>query len=270
MQLDFVKMEGLGNDFMVAEWPHDMPPLDRGQVVAWADRRSGIGFDSLLLIDRAEKDISYRVLNADGSEAQQCGNGVRCVARYLSGGSPARMTLKSLGGAIAIEVLADGNVRVNLGEPDFRPAALPFNATAPGPEHRLGLPGGDVRFRICSMGNPHAVIEVDAVDRAPVAELGAAMAASGAFPQGINVGFAERVDAGNLRLRVFERGVGETRACGTGAAAAMAVGRLAGEHDENVTVSLPGGKLAVSWRGPGHDLWQTGPARTVFEGTIDV
>jgi diaminopimelate epimerase len=274
MQLNFVKMEGLGNDFMVVEWPADARPVSTQQVVRWADRRFGVGFDSLLLVDRGQQQggvaASYRVLNADGSEAEQCGNGARCIARYLAEGRPADMTLASLGGVIAAQVLASGSVRVNLGEPDFRPAALPFAATGDGPDYHLSLPSGDISFQVCSMGNPHAVTAVNAVDLAAVANVGATLGAHPSFPKGVNVGFVQRIDSTHLRLRVHERGIGETRACGTGAAAAMAVGRRFGDLDETVEVQLPGGVLTVSWPGPGTDLWQTGPATTVYEGTIDL
>lgn len=273
MQLKFTKMEGLGNDFMIVEWPRGAPALTPAQVSAWADRRFGVGFDSLLLVDRAPAaaaDAAYRVLNADGGEAEQCGNGARCIARYLSAGAPAQMMLASLGGSIAAEVLEDGNVRVNLGEPDFDPASLPFRATGEGPDYELELDAGPARFRVCSMGNPHAVIEVDSVDTAPVGILGRQLGAHPDFPQGVNVGFAERLDSGHLRLRVHERGIGETRACGTGAAAAMAVGRQYDRLAETVEVQLPGGTLTVSWEGPGQDLWQTGAATTVYEGTINL
>ena len=271
MQLKFVKMQGLGNDFMVVEWPDGAPPPTPALVSAWADRRTGVGFDSLLIVDRqagASADAAYRVLNADGGEAEQCGNGARCIASYLSRAEPARLLLRSLGGDISAEVLADGRVRVNLGEPDFRPESLPFVTSAAGPDYELELESGVVRFRVCSMGNPHAVIEVDSVEAAPVGILGSQLGANASFPQGVNVGFVERIDAGHLRVRVHERGVGETRACGTGAAAAMAVERRFGELDEAVEVTLPGGPLTVSWGGPGNDLWQTGPATAVYEGTI--
>jgi diaminopimelate epimerase len=273
MQLKFAKMQGLGNDFMLVEWPDGEPPPTVERVRAWADRRSGVGFDSLLLVARrsaAEVDAAYRVVNADGGEAEQCGNGARCIASYLSRARPARVVLRSLGGDITAEVLADGSVRVNLGEPDFSAQSLPFLTSADGPEYELDLDAGKVRFRICSMGNPHAVIDVDSVDEAPVGILGPQMNAHASFPHGVNVGFVERVDPGRLRLRVHERGVGETRACGTGAAAAMAVGRRYQGLDETVEVRLPGGALTISWAGPGEDLWQTGPATAVYEGTIDL
>lgn len=271
MELKFVKMHGLGNDFILVEWPDGVPTPSADRVRAWADRRTGIGFDSLLLVDRnrgGTADAAYRVLNADGGEAEQCGNGARCIARYLSPTGPAELRLASPGGDVAAEVLTDGHVRIDMGEPDFRPESLPFLTEAAGPDYTLGLQAGPVRFRVCSMGNPHAVIEVDSVDTAPVGILGPQMGSHASFPKGVNVGFVERIDARHLRLRVYERGIGETRACGTGAAAAVAVGRRYGALAEQVDVSLPGGTLSVSWSGPGDDLWQTGPATVVYEGTI--
>jgi diaminopimelate epimerase len=273
MQLKFAKMQGLGNDFMVVEWPDKVPPPTPALVSAWADRRFGVGFDSLLVLDRRAvngADAAYRVLNADGGEAEQCGNGARCLASYLTGARAGRLILSSLGGLIPAEIFADGRVSVNLGEPKFDPGSLPFIAASSGPPYQLELAGGPIRFSVCSMGNPHAVIDVDSVDQAAVGILGPQMATHPNFPEGVNVGFAERVDDGHLILRVHERGVGETLACGTGAAAAVAVGRSAARLAAIVEVRLPGGALTVSWEGPGSELWQTGPASTVYEGTISL
>ena len=274
MQIRFVKMEGLGNDFMVAEWPKDAPEPRADTVSRWADRRFGIGFDSLLLVQRRTddgSDAAYRVLNADGGEAQQCGNGARCIAAYLTAGEPGQLQLSSLGGRVSAEVLNDGRVRLCLGEPNFEVSSLPFlppQGSADGDSYSLDVDGSKQTFRVCSMSNPHAVISVDSVAAAEVARIGAAFGAHEAFPEGVNVGFCQRLSRTELRLRVSERGIGETMACGTGAAAAMAVGRLAAELDETVDVRLPGGILTVSWPGPGEDLWQTGAATTVYEGSI--
>ncbi len=271
MHLNFVKMEGLGNDFMVVELPVGTPVPSPETVVRWADRRAGVGFDSLLLVNRQRPGAaSYRVLNADGGEAGQCGNGARCIARYLADGMPGRIELESAAGPIPAEVLDDGRVRINLGEPDFAPASLPFVAAGPGPTHTVDLEAGPVTFHVCSMGNPHAVIAVASVSTAPVGILGGQLGAHESFPAGVNAGFVETVDSAHLKLRVHERGVGETRACGTGAAAAVAVGRRFGGLDETVEVELPGGRLVVTWPGPGAELWQTGPATAVYEGTIEL
>jgi len=271
MPLNFVKMEGLGNDFMVVDWPVDRPAPAPAIVRRWSDRRRGVGFDSLLLVDRSggPAGAAYRVINADGGEAGQCGNGARCIARYLTGGEPAELMLASRGGPVEARVLADGRVSINLGEPDFRPAALPFLESAEADRYRRALEAGEVTFGVVSMGNPHAVIEVDSVMTAPVGILGEQLGRHPDFPEGVNVGFVEINDPGHVRLRVFERGVGETLACGTGAAAAVAIGRRRGRLAEHVDVSLPGGVLAVSWPGPGAPLWQTGQTSKVYEGLIE-
>jgi diaminopimelate epimerase len=265
-------MHGLGNDFMVVDWPRESP-LPTGEAVrAWADRRTGIGFDSLLLIDRGANGArrpSYRVFNADGGESEQCGNGARCIARWLSPKPDSTLALESAGGIIEARVERDGYVTINLGEPDFRPGVLPFDATA-ADRYRRTLPSGTVEFGAVSMGNPHAVIAVDSVETAPVGILGPELQAHRDFPSSVNVGFMQRLDDARIRLRVYERGVGETRACGTGAAAAVAVGRRWGILGEQVAVSLPGGELTVRWAGPGSALWQTGPTTLVYEGRIEL
>lgn len=272
MQLNFTKMEGLGNDFMVVEWPSDAPDPAPDLVRRWADRRLGVGFDSLLVVDRGARgsEPGYRVFNADGGEAQQCGNGVRCIASYLGGTPRAALRLRSAAGIVEARVLEDGLVSVNLGVPDFRPAALPLRAPEQLARYSLELAAGTVAFGAVSLGNPHVVIAVDSVETAPVGILGAEMATHPYFPEGVNVGFMERVDAGRIKLRVYERGVGETRACGTGAAAAVAVGRSWAELADEVAVDLPGGTLVVRWPGPGAPLWQTGPTTRVYEGLIEL
>jgi diaminopimelate epimerase len=267
MQLKFVKMHGLGNDFMLVERPKEQPLPSPALVRRWADRRQGVGFDSLLVV---APDASYRVFNADGGEALQCGNGARCIAAYLADGTARSMELKSIGGAVEAKVGAGDIVSINLGVPDFRPEALPFAADAEADRYRLELASGPVEFGIVSMGNPHAVIEVDSVDEAPVGIIGAELAVHPAFASGVNVGFMERRSSSSIRLRVFERGVGETRACGTGAAAAAATGRRRGLLDATVEVELPGGKLEVDWPGAGADLWQTGQTTKVYEGLIEI
>jgi diaminopimelate epimerase len=272
-KLKFTKMNGLGNDFMVVEWPKGRPAPDRGLVRSWADRRRGVGFDQLLLLDRASPgggDAAYRVFNADGSEVEQCGNGVRCLASYLAPRAGRSLTLVGRAGSIAAKVLPGERVSIDLGEPNFEPSALPFSAQSRQDRYRLQLRTQSVEFGAVSMGNPHVVIAVDSVDRAPVGILGPELERHPSFPQGVNVGFMHRENESRIRLRVFERGAGETLACGTGAAAAAAVGRLWGQLEDEVEVSLPGGTLEVSWRGPGSTLWQTGSATAVYEGQIDL
>ena len=260
-------MHGIGNDFMLVEWPDDQPPPATELIRAWGNRRIGVGFDSLLLVGPSGR---YRVFNADGGEARQCGNGARCIAAYLTGGTTAEITLDSIAGPVATRVLQDGVVSINLGQPDFRPESLPFTVDAPADSYRLELGSGPVEFRVVSMGNPHAVIAVDSVDQAKVGIIGAELAAHAAFAEGVNAGFAERVSPSKLKLRVFERGVGETLACGTGAAAAVAAGRRRGQLEDRVEVELPGGTLIVEWQGAGGDLWQTGQTTKVYEGLIEI
>jgi diaminopimelate epimerase len=239
----------------------------------WADRRLGVGFDQLLLIGNerpAGGDASYRIFNADGGEVEQCGNGARCLARFLAPRFGRELTLVSPAGAVAARVLAADRVSVDLGVPDFRPAALPFLAAEERDRYRLEVGGRTVEFGAVSMGNPHVVIPVESVDTAPVGTLGPELQRHPSFPQSVNVGFMQRESERRIRLRVYERGAGETLACGTGAAAAVAVGRRWGQLAAEVQVSLPGGELTVSWPGPGSPLWQTGATTAVFEGTIEL
>ena len=273
MKLAFTKMNGLGNDFMVVEWPADVPPPEPALVRRWADRRRGVGFDQLLLVTGSRSngaDLSYRNFNADGGEVEQCGNGVRCLARYLAPRMGSELTLVGPAGAVDARVRSGADVSVNLGVPDFRPSALPFLASEERDRYRIEVAGEAVEIGAVSMGNPHAVIAVPSVAAAPVERLGAALQHHASFPKRVNVGFMERVDERRIRLRVYERGVGETLACGTGAAAAVAVGRRWGELGERVAVELPGGTLEVNWPGPGSPLWQTGPTAAVYEGYIEL
>ena len=267
MRLKFVKMHGLGNDFMIAEWPAGQTLPDPELVRRLGDRRRGVGFDSLLLLAPGGR---YRVLNADGGESAQCGNGARCIAAWLAGGDPLDLELVSAAGPVQARVGKDGIVSINLGVPEFTAAKVPFRAAADAPSHRLDLKSGPVEFGVVSMGNPHAVIIVDSVDEARVATIGPEMQAHPSFPESVNVGFAEIVAPDRIRLRVYERGVGETLACGTGAAAAVATGRSRGLLDARVAVELPGGTLEVEWRGKGAELWQTGQTTKVYEGLIEI
>jgi diaminopimelate epimerase len=273
MHLKFVKMNGLGNDVMIVEWPQKARAPDAAIARRWGDRRFGVGFDQLLVLapDRPPHgDASYRVFNADGGEVEQCGNGVRCLAQFLAPRLGRELTLVGPAGSVAARVLSADAVSVDLGEPDFRPEALPFVASDQRLRYRLDLTDRSVEFGAVSMGNPHVVIPVDSVEHAPVGILGPALQKHPSFPQSVNVGFMQRESRERVRLRVYERGVGETLACGTGAAAAVAVGRLWGELGEEVQVHLPGGALTVNWRGPGSTLWQTGPTTTVYEGQIEL
>ena len=278
MILSFTKMHGLGNDFIVIDAPRatDMPS---SQVLRrLADRHTGIGFDQALVVTPARREGTlayYRVFNADGSEVEQCGNGARCVADWLrrTGRSHGEdiLVMDSPGGIVRAQLRGPGIVAVDMGVPDFAPRSLPFTTVASAPPYALDLPGhGRVEFAVVSIGNPHAVLTVPEVATAAVATLGPVLETHAAFPRRVNVGFLEIVDAGHVKLRVFERGVGETAACGTGACAAVAVGRKAGRLAREVEVQLPGGLLQISWEGPGTSIWMTGPAATAFEGRVEV
>jgi diaminopimelate epimerase len=276
MRLNFTKMHGLGNDFIVfdAPRPGDLPPP--ATLRRLADRRTGVGFDQALVLGpprRDGTDVYYRIFNADGSEVEQCGNGARCIARLVASRVADRermLALDSPGGIVNARLRADGLVSVAMGVPDFRPASLPFEAPEEAPGYSVSLPGGPVEFGAVSVGNPHAVIRVRSVKDAPVDSVGPAMENHPRFPRRVNVGFLEIVAPDHVRLRVYERGVGETRACGTGACAAVAIGRRHGPLAEEVRVDVPGGRLIVQWPGPGEPIWLTGPAETAFEGHVDI
>jgi len=277
MRLAFTKMHGLGNDFIVfdATGPGDVP--SSAELRRLSDRRTGIGFDQALVLEpprRAGTDVHYRIFNADGSEVEQCGNGARCIARLVATRRHAALdrplTMDSPGGVVQARLRPDGLVSVAMGVPDFTPASLPFTAAEPAPTYHLDTDTGPVEFGAVSIGNPHAVIRVREAARAPVDTVGPAVENHPRFPRRVNVGFLEIVAPDHVRLRVFERGVGETRACGTGACAAVAVGRRHGPLAEEVAVDLPGGRLLVRWPGPGEQVWLTGPAETAYEGHVDV
>ena len=268
----FTKMHGLGNDFIIFDAPAGGPP-DAETFRRLADRYTGIGFDQALMLEpprRTGTAVYYRIFNADGREVEQCGNGARCIARFLherSGAKSPDLMLDSPGGLVQAKVRGS-QVSVTMGVPDFNPAALPFEASGEAYVYPLAVGASEVEIGAVSVGNPHAVIRVPSVADAPVGRLGPAIENHARFPKRTNVGFMEVVDRGHIRLRVHERGTGETRACGTGACAAVAVGRRHGLLDENVQVDLPGGRLDIQWKGPGEPIWMTGPAETAFEGEV--
>jgi diaminopimelate epimerase len=277
MQLAFTKMHGLGNDFIVfdAAGPASVP--SPAELRRLSDRRTGVGFDQALVLEpprRAGTDVHYRIFNADGSEVEQCGNGARCIARLVATRRHVPLdrplVMDSPGGTVQARLRPDGLVSVAMGVPDFDPAALPFEAPGPAPTYHLDTRAGPVEIGAVAIGNPHAVIRVREVAVAPVDTIGPAVENHPRFPRRVNVGFLEIVAPDHVRLRVFERGVGETRACGTGACAAVAVGRRHGPLAEEVAVDVPGGRLLVRWPGPGEPVWLTGPAETAFEGHVDV
>ncbi|HEY3644147.1 MAG TPA: diaminopimelate epimerase [Gammaproteobacteria bacterium] len=276
MKFNFAKMHGLGNDFMVLDALKQGVSLSEARVRELADRRTGIGFDQLLLLEApkaGQLHANYRIFNADGGEVEQCGNGVRCVARYLANHGVVQdgaVRLGTIAGPVQAELRAQGDVRANMGVPRLEPSDIPFTAGARAMEYDLEVDGRTVKIGAVSMGNPHAILDVPDVDSAPVAELGPRIEHHPRFPKRANVGFASWQGRDAMRLRVWERGTGETLACGTGACAAVVWGRLLGWLDEEVRVQLRGGQLVVSWKGEGEPVWMTGPAVTVYEGQIEL
>ncbi len=273
--LTFFKMHGLGNDFMVFDAIHQNVQLSPEQIRRWANRHTGVGFDQLLLVESAQQagvDFRYRIFNADGSEVAQCGNGARCFARFVREqglSDKDELIVETASGIIKLYHEANG-VRVNMGAPRFESQDIPLTLIR-APHYLLSLGDDVVTFYALSMGNPHAVIEVDNIDEADVSGIGAALQArADIFPESVNVGFVQIVGREEVRLRVYERGSGETQACGTGASAAMAALRSADLVDEQVRVSLLGGDLMIRWSGDESEpLWMTGPAETVFQGVIN-
>ena len=280
MNLRFTKMHGLGNDFVVIDAINQNVSLSDEQYRLLGDRRFGVGCDQILLVEAPHSegvDFTYRIFNADGSEVEQCGNGARCFAVFVREKGlidKDNIRVETASGVIELAIQADNQVTVNMGEPHFSADDLPFIPTLPADQagrYPLDLPGdGRVEAGIVSMGNPHAVVQVDNVDTAPVEEYGPLIESHEEFPNRVNAGFMQVMDRDHIRLRVYERGAGETMACGTGACAAMVVGRQQGLLDDMVEVSLPGGQLKIQWAGDGQPVMMTGPAVTVFEGEIQL
>ena len=275
MRIDFLKMQGLGNDFLVFDAADDTR-FDSGLLRALADRHTGVGFDQALLLETPRDPntrVFYRVFNSDGSEVEQCGNGARCIAALLYDRAPElgrELTMGSTGGTIHARVRDDGMVSVDMGVPNFDPRCIPLDVPHQAPAYSLEVDGAEMEIGAVSMGNPHAVLRVADAKTAPVDRIGPTIQRHARFPKRANVGFMQVIDAKHIALRVFERGVGETLACGTGACAAVAVGRQRGWLEQEVRVDLPGGTAMVAWPGAGQSIWLTGPATTVFEGSIDL
>jgi diaminopimelate epimerase len=272
MSLRFTKMHGAGNDFVVVDRRTTPIDIDVSLARAMGDRHTGVGFDQLLAIEdspRGDCIAAYRIWNTDGSEALQCGNGVRCIAAWLQrdgavvGGA---LRLHGPAGVVDCTLEPDGRVRVDMGVPRFAPAEVPFEADGDRPSHEVNVGGRKVAIGVVSMGNPHAVLDVDDVEAVTIPMLGESIGRHPRFPQGCNVGFAQVMSSDAIRLRVIERGVGETLACGTGACAAVAVLRRSGRVGPRVAVTLPGGTLDIAWPGEGSMLTKTGPAAFVYEG----
>ena len=278
MKLKFSKMHGLGNDFVVFDGVRQAVSLSEAQLRALADRHFGVGCDQILLVEparQADVDFRYRIFNADGGEVEQCGNGARCFARFVFDNQltqSRRIRVETQKGIITPQLEDDGQVTVDMGVPRFRPAEIPF-LNEDGEDHLthlLPLDDRDVEIGVVSMGNPHAVQVVVDVDTAPVANDGPAIERHICFPERVNAGFMQVVNRHHARLRVFERGSGETLACGTGACAAVVSGIRRGMLDSPVEVSTRGGKLSIAWAGEGQPVLMTGPAVTVFTGEIEL
>jgi diaminopimelate epimerase len=279
MQLEFTKMHGLGNDFIVFDAPRGGQLPTPAQWRELSARHTGIGFDQALVLEpprHAGTQVYYRIFNADGGEVEQCGNGVRCLASFLyrrngaAGGEQGEIVLESPAGLIRARVHDANLISVDMGVPNFDPKSLPFDASAEAHVYPLAVAGTEVEIGAVSMGNPHAVLTVNSVSSAPVDRLGPAIERHPRFPKRVNVGFMEIVDKAHIRLRVFERGVGETQACGTGACAAVAVGRRHGRLDATVIVELPGGKLEINFPAPGEHIWMKGPTAVSFTGRVEI
>ena len=274
MKFQFTKMHGLGNDFVVIDTINQAINLNSEQFAFIADRKTGIGCDQILLVERSDTPnalFRYRIFNADGGEVEQCGNGARCFALFVR---QQRLTdaneipVITNSGLITLHIIGDDQVRVDMGVPQLLPDNIPFHADKQQTVYTLEYEQQAIQLSAVSIGNPHAVIVVNDIVTAPVATVGAAIESHPSFPQRVNVGFMQIINRKHIQLRVFERGVGETRACGTGACAAVVAGQLRNLLDQHVTVTLPGGIFSIEWQGKNSPVMMTGPAQTVFTGSI--
>ena len=276
MTIKFSKMQGIGNDFVVIDAINQSVDLTAEQAMLLADRRFGVGCDQILLVESpsaAEFEFRYRILNADGSEVGQCGNGARCFARFVyeQGLTDSKeIAVETKSGRLVLQLLEDNQVRVDMGVPVFKPALIPFEADEQANSYTLEVANDAVEISALSMGNPHAVVLVDDVETAAVDTLGPLIESHPRFPERANAGFMQVKNADHIRLRVYERGAGETLACGSGACAAVVAGRQQNLLDAKVKVDLPGGRLIIEWYGEGQSVYMTGPAETVYQGNIDL
>lgn len=274
MLLRFTKMHGLGNDFMVLDLISQHAHIQPKHAKQWGDRHTGVGFDQLLIVEppsNPDVDFRYRIFNADGSEVEQCGNGARCFARFVLDKrltAKKQLRVETKGGIIELDIRNDGQIGVNMGPPRLQPAEIPFVADAQALSYSVEVDGQSLQLAAVSMGNPHAVLRVDDVDSAPVHSLGPKLEQHPRFPKRVNVGFIQVLDRQRAKLRVWERGAGETQACGTGACAAVVAAISQGWMDSPVQIELPGGRLSIEWAGPGQPVMMTGPAMRVYEGQV--
>jgi diaminopimelate epimerase len=275
MPIRFTKMHGLGNDFLVLDLRAQDVELTSERILAWSDRHRGVGFDQLLILEPATKtgvDFKYRIFNADGSEVEHCGNGARCVARFAQrSNGQSEFVCETARGSLNLSVLDNDQVKVAMGIPTLKPSEVPFIADDAALNYELPLypdQASKIKIGALAIGNPHAVLWVNSAASAPVDELGPVLESHPRFPNRVNVGFAERIDAHEMNLRVFERGVGETEACGTGACAAAVHGMLTQGLVSPVSVHLPGGTLQIEWQGMGEQVIMTGPATFVYDGEL--
>ena len=273
--LKFAKMHGLGNDFIVIDAINQAFTPEPALIKRWSDRFDGVGFDQMLVVEKAQSDqaaFRYRIYNADGGEVSQCGNGARCFARFVREQGLTQLdtiAVETNAGRLILEIIDASRVRVNMGVPQFEPRQIPLAVDARQDQYQLSLDGQQISFSALSIGNPHMVMQVDAVASAEVARLGPLLESHALFPQRANIGFSQIVDKARFKLRVYERGVGETRACGSGACAAMVAGVQLGLLDRQVTAELSGGELNIEWQGGENPVMMTGETAMVYRGEID-
>jgi diaminopimelate epimerase len=276
MQIQFSKMHGLGNDFVVIDNITQNVFFSKDKIKQLADRNFGIGFDQLLMVEPPydpEQDFHYRIFNADGSEVSQCGNGARCFARFVKMKGLTnrnKIVVSTKAGKMVLYLEKDGQVTVNMGRPIFEPAQIPLKANKEEGTYLIRVAEQTVFCGAVSMGNPHCVVIVDDINTAEVATLGPLLESHERFPEKVNVGFMQIVDQNHIKLRVYERGAGETLACGSGASAAVAIGQIQGKLSKEVKVELPGGNLKIRWQGKDNVLKMTGPAEHIFDGTLNL
>lgn len=276
MKFRFAKMHGLGNDFVVFDAVNQDLQLTSEKIRRIADRKLGVGCDQILVIGSAtdaDVDFNYQIYNSNGEEVEQCGNGARCIGRFLALNgltSKTSINIKTISGVYQIYLREDEMVTVNMGAPIFEPEKIPFSASSQASSYNLDVEGEHVKIGAVSMGNPHAVLQVEDINNAPVSILGPKLEKHSMFPNKANIGFMQVISPQHIALRVYERHVGETSACGTGACAAVAVGQTQGLLDENVTVDLPGGSLHIECENKAAPVLMTGPAQFSFEGSLNL